>query len=618
MLIKALCDYFDIASEAGLLTPDGYSETKTHFKIALNENGEICEVINVQNQEQRGSKTVFVPRIEIFPKRAEVSAVFANYIEHRPLYLFGLSVSKVVETENGEKENILEITPKSEKSFKYMVEKNLSFLEDIDSPIVNAFRKFITNWNPENELENSFLKSLIGFDKSGYTFCLDGNPEYTLHKDEKVLEKWEELYFQETEDETAVYEQCSITGNVEKIARTHGKIKGIHGGASAGNVLVCFNNSCDESYGRTQSYNCNISEKAMKKYTTALNYLLSSDRHNMAYEDLNIVFWAMNERDENENLLMNSVFGNPNSADREKTEEMLLSLLKDAQKGDLTPEMLNAIDNIDGNVDFYMVGMTPNVSRIAINFVHKNKFVDVMKNVVKYQQEMQVSDEIKPVYIWHIKDALQIQRDKKNSSDNKKIHTSLMAKIFEAVLFGTHYPNFLLADIVRRVKVETQANSYINRIRAGIIKACINRNYHKGVKNMLDTKNTDVAYVCGRLFAVLEKIQKDSVHTSLNRTIKDTYFASAATRPASIFPKLLTLSNSHMRKIKSENPAWATRNEKLLVEIEGLLDSKYPTRLSLVDQGTFYIGYYHQYQDFFKKNENKNTVVTENNKEEDI
>ena len=39
----------------------------------------------------------------------------------------------------------------------------------------------------------------------------------------------------------------------------------------------------------------------------------------------------------------------------------------------------------------------------------------------------------------------------------------------------------------------------------------------------LDIENNNQAYLCGRLFAVLEKVQSDAL-PGLNRTIKDSYF----------------------------------------------------------------------------------------------
>ena len=64
-----------------------------------------------------------------------------------------------------------------------------------------------------------------------------------------------------------------------------------------------------------------------------------------------------------------------------------------------------------------------------------------------------------------------------------------------------------------------------------------------------DSKNT--AYTLGRMFAVLEAIQKDA-NPDINATIKDRYFNSACATPASIFPVLLKLKNSHIRKLNNK------------------------------------------------------------------
>ena len=49
-------------------------------------------------------------------------------------------------------------------------------------------------------------------------------------------------------------------------------------------------------------------------------------------------------------------------------------------------------------------------------------------------------------------------------------------------------------------------------------------------------------------FAVLEKVQSDAL-PGLNRTIKDSYFASAYANPSTVFPKLIKLSQYHIEKL---------------------------------------------------------------------
>ena len=108
----------------------------------------------------------------------------------------------------------------------------------------------------------------------------------------------------------------------------------------------------------------------------------------------------------------------------------------------------------------------------------------------------------------------------------------------------------------------------------------------------LNLQNTDPAYLCGRLFAVLEGIQLKAANYSLNRTIRDAYFASACARPATVFPKIMKLTQYHLSKF--DNPRYAQREIQSI--IDGL-ESNFPATLSLAQQGTFIIGYYQQKND---------------------
>ena len=178
-------------------------------------------------------------------------------------------------------------------------------------------------------------------------------------------------------------------------------------------------------------------------------------------------------------------------------------------------------------------------------------------------------------------------------SSHDTVNPALLTKLFEAVIYGSRYPEALLETTVRRVKTDTDKK--VNEVRAGIIKACINRNYKKEeLKVALDRENYTPAYLCGRLFAVLERLQQDASGNSLNRTIKDAYFASASSRPAIVFPKLLKLAQNHLNKVKG--PVFYN---KLIGEITWQLEGEFPETLLLTDQGRFVIGYYQQYQSFF-------------------
>lgn len=597
MLIQALCQYYDFLAREGKVLPDGYSNVKVHYLVYLTPEGEIDEISNWQLKEEtvtdKGKiKEKYIPRSVKMPQRTEKPGIDANFVEHRPLYLFGLNFDKDHLTSEDR-------TGKAKKSHEAFVDVNLKLLEGLDSPVVNAFRKFILNWNPEKETEN---ENLLGLGKAyataGFVFCPTGRPDMQLHEDEGVRMKWEcmrrELLATQTDETIA---QCAISGEREPIARIHGKIKGVYGGLATGTVLVQYKSEAGQSYGNEQSFNSNISERMMKKYVEALNYLLDGNRHKVALDDLTVVFWAMSEKEACDDLMAALFFGESEGMSAQQTEEMLAEMMQDARDGNLVSQRVCSVEDIDPATDFYMLGLKPNSSRLSVKFLYRRAFGEILQNIAVHQNDLQVSEQLRPVPLWRIKRELISPKSK-----NESVDPALLTKIVESMLYGTRYPSFLLNTVVRRVKTDTDVK--LNAVRAGVIKACINRaDRISGKKEelnvALDKDNKNPAYLCGRLFAVLEKLQQDASGNNLNRTIRDAYFASASSKPAIVFPKLLRLAQNHQKKAK-----WGDYYIRMVGEIIDDLGDEFPETLLLVDQGKFMIGYYQQNQAFFVKSGN--------------
>lgn len=606
MLIKALCDYYDVLAAEGKVLPDGYSKQNVHYLICLTLDGKIDEIVNFQTIERTTAKNgkikeKFIPKEVVMPLRTEKTGIDGNIIEHRPLYIFGLNFV-------GDKFSPYDNTQKAEKSHEIFVEENLKFIEGLDSPVINAYRAFIENWQPENETENSYLLGLgKAYNNSYFAFCLSGRPDLLLHEDLLIKEKWERQYAESNTDSDKIKSQCTITGEIEPIARIHRNLKGIVGGHTKGCSLICFNNASECSYGNEQSYNSNISETAMKKYTGAFNYLLGNKRHKKLIDDITVVYWATGgEKNEVCSDLMSFlVFGDDDLMDENQTEEMLDGLMKSAREGNISSERISSIDNIDKNVDFYMVGIKPNSSRVALKFIYHRKFGQMLENIALHQSDMQIGEKVIPVPIWKLKKEMISPK-----SSNEKVDASLLAEIFKTIIYGTNYPAYLLSTIIRRVKTDRK----INGIRAGAIKACINRKSRlsgekEELKLALDYENKNQAYLCGRLFATLEKLQQEASNNSLNRTIKDSYFSSAASKPALVFPKLLSLAQNHLKKLNEKSLIFFN---KLIQEIIDGINGEFPETIMLSEQGKFMIGYYQQYQSFFiKKDIDKDNINQE-------
>ena len=178
----------------------------------------------------------------------------------------------------------------------------------------------------------------------------------------------------------------------------------------------------------------------------------------------------------------------------------------------------------------------------------------------------------------------------------------MAAATLQAVLAGGRYPESLYGSVLLRIRCE---QGRITRGRAAVIKAYLLKNktiIKEGDFVGLNENTNEKAYVLGRTFAVLEAIQEDA-NPGINTTIKDRYYNSASTTPASVFPILIRLKNSHIRKLEKQKKS-VKEYEEILTDLFGRIEN-FPIRLSLEEQGNFALGYYHQVQKRFEKKGDK-------------
>jgi CRISPR-associated protein Csd1 len=118
----------------------------------------------------------------------------------------------------------------------------------------------------------------------------------------------------------------------------------------------------------------------------------------------------------------------------------------------------------------------------------------------------------------------------------------------------------------------------------------------------LDPGQTNPAYLCGRLFAEYEALQWVAARASgtgrVSASIANRYYGIASTCPAIAFPTLEIFAKTHLRELRRRNPSSAIAMEQRLQGIGCVLEQstqlKFPSILSLIDQGRFALGYYHQ------------------------
>lgn len=583
-MLRALCEYYDCLRaqpDSGLIKEGYYLETVNH-NLVLRTDGTIKGIIPYVREVVIGKKVKTIGRKEIYPFRNSISGIAAETIECRGKYIFGLKWDK----EN----NTLCTTPNSVKAFEKSREVNVAFLQEIAAPLAQAYVLFMRSWHPEEQTRNTELLKLgKSYDTAKFVITLEGEEAEPLNSLALVCEKWEESFLSAKEGD--VIGQDAISGQYLPLARTHDKIMGVNGGQFSGVNLVCFNNTAFESYGRTQSYNSSISQRSMKKYTSALNFLVSSPLHRQIIGDMTLIYWANTRGNERPYLdfLSFSLFS-PSSD--EVTNEVLDSAFKKLREGQ-TPDM----DFVELSADFYILGVKPNVSRLSVKLFERSKFGKLMENVAKHCNDLSFVGNDRQLPIWEIDRALQ------SPVTNESSDPALQAKLLISVIRGLPYPQTLLNTVVRRCRIDRdnpEKKFYsVSSTRARIIKAClIRKKYITEGYNMLQENSTDTAYNLGRLFAVLEKVQTDALK-SVNASIKDKYFSSACATPYLVFPRLLKLAQAHLAKLGDGGKIYS---EKLIQGIIANINSAFPKTLNMEKQGMFILGYYQQKQSLYTKN----------------
>ena len=578
MILQALTDYYETLLSRGEegVPPVGWSAAKVSYALSLSPSGTLLNVLPLKREVQRGKKTAEVPQVLIVPFQQEKGAGIApNFLCDNAVFLLGLDLKGKPE--------------RSRKAFEATRDLHLSLLRDVTGPVGRAVAAFFGSWDPARSAVHEalipFLEELAG---GNLVFRVDG--QYA-HEDPELSRIWQAEYDRPGGDDIVL--PCLVTGEAAPAARTHPIIRGIRGAPTTGSKLVGFNDSAYESYGKTQSYNAPVSKRAAFAYATALNLLLADDRHKKILGDTTIVYWAQSGEE-----AYSFSFGQAIDPQPELDDVLLNSILDAVVHG----RPVN-LDGLNADMPFYILGLAPNAARISVRFFLEGAFGSFLKHLGAHYQRLEIvrpSFDNKKYLSIH---ALVWETINKNSRD-KAPDSAMAARTLSAILRDAPYPAALYRNTLLRIHAEHQ----VTRGQAAILKAhlrqdCRRQGNYEQLKEASDVELNESCsyppYVLGRLFAVLESIQEASVEGKLSATIKDRFFSAAGSTPAPIFAQLFRLESSHMKKLHRDKPGLAVNLEKCKRGLMVMLQEPIPLHLSLEDQCTFQLGYYHQRQAFY-------------------
>ncbi len=370
---------------------------------------------------------------------------------------------------------------------------------------------------------------------------------------------------------------CIICGTVGPVLERHPlKLKGIPGGQTSGMDLISANQDAFLSYGLKASQIAPTCPTCAEAYGNGLNALLASKSTSLWTKELAYAFWT-EKTDHVAGEIVVGLFTEPEEHPAEVRE--LLTSFWSGKTDSL------AIDP----TRFFAASFGASGARVVVKDWIDTTVGEARTRLARYFA-------LQHLVQW---DGAESTPIRVSWLANSTVHRKATAppivskSLVRLALAGDPLPLDLLYLAVRRNRAEQK----VTRERAMLIKMVLGSRYQQQMKEItgmteLDSTNSRPAYICGRLLATLDRIQRVALG-STNATIVDKFYGTASSAPASVFGTLLHGAQNHLGKMRRDRPG---AHHVLEAQLEQILApmSAFPATLTLQDQGLFALGFYHQ------------------------
>ncbi len=394
------------------------------------------------------------------------------------------------------------------------------------------------------------------------------------------LESVQAFWAAENIDPDAPVMQCIVCGQERSVLRRlQGKVKGIPGGQMAGTSIISANADAFESYGLEASLISPICASCGENFTKAANELLGSSSNRMTLGNAASIFWTREE-------VSFDFFSLIAAPSPEQVRELQLAFLKGGPAQEVA------------EVNFYATSLSASGGRAVVRDWIDTTVGEAQARLVEWFRLQKIvnryGEDAQPLGLRDLASATV------RELNDLPVPTS--RELLRAALTGTRPQRDLLYQAVRRIRAEQSLTpprtpTAFAHKRVALIKIVLasHRNWEGEYMVRLERDNTDPAYLCGRLFAVLEEAQRAALG-NINASIVDRFFGTASSAPASVFGRLLRGTQAHLARLERDRPGAYIALQRRLEEVLSKLQ-QFPRTLTLEEQGLFSLGYYHQRAD---------------------
>lgn len=588
MILKALYDYYHRSKE---LARPGMEYKEIAFLIVIDEQGNFLRLEDCRIDNKR-CKSFLVPKSVSRSSNPVANVCWdncsyvLNYSEaNLPLKNPPVDIQKLaVKEANIQKER--EKNGRNYNTFCQKIEElHVALPENLS---LNALHLFYGKGNEtilaalqEDSLWEELCKNLT----RNVSFRINGEPTIVPEDEELVNFYLNSLSGHQADRESHT---CLITGEKGSIVELTTATPIL--GSQATAKLVAFQvDSGYDSYGKEKAYNAPISHDAEFAYTTALTHLMRKESRNMfRIATRTYVFWASAISEVG--MEVESCFYSLMSLQEDEIDNPDKGII---QVEKVFKSIFSGEQKVETDDSFFILGLAPNSARLAVIYWKEIPIREFAGNILQHFADMDIVDyrkEKRPYKgVYSMLSAVTIQ------GKVGDVQPNLPEAVIKSIFQNIPYPYFLYSACLRRIRAEQKTT----QARVATIKAYLNRlsNNHHKLTVMLDKSNKNVGYVCGRLFATLEYLQKKSSGID---SIRQRYLNAASTTPAAVFGNLMNLSVHHEEKLSEPSIIFF---RKLKNEIIDMLSADgFPTHLDIQNQGRFFVGYHHQMAEFYKSN----------------
>jgi len=381
---------------------------------------------------------------------------------------------------------------------------------------------------------------------------------------------------------------CLLTGEPVEPLLTQPKISGLSGvgGLSMGDVMVGFDKAAFQSYGLEKSTNAAMGEGPAQQYVDALNHLIRQQKEATSKSpsrrtNAMMVYW-FKEHISPEEDPFSMLYGMTTD------EQQTASALSQARK------LLDAIRSGNrptlGNNHYYAMTLSGASGRVMVRDWMDGQFVQLVSHIEAWFSDMAIT---------HREGGNRLAPDPKFLAvggslvrELKDLPASTTSVLWHAAVAQLPIPQPLMAQALDRFRSAIVKDETFSHARMGLIKAYFVRKPQgkAHIQPYLNPDHPDPAYHCGRLLAILAKLQHAALG-DVGAGVVQRFYAVASTAPGLTFGRLVGNSRNHLGKLKGGLSYWY---EQQIAEVMMQLGDKFPRTLNLEGQGLFALGYYQQ------------------------